>query len=149
MATLLEEDKISIDALFNILKSASLDAQVVGDEIAVRVNPSDPRAVSITMDKPNHLLKLLVAAGPLGGKDQQKDEFVNRLNFKELMPSFYWSSSDDQDPRPWVTAKYYMSIAGGLIDEQFVSILRRFATEFTDGITKYDTDSLIMWDDGD
>jgi hypothetical protein len=143
MATPLEEDKVSLDALNNILKSASMDSQISKDEVAVRVEPSYPRATSITLDKQNRCLKFLMAAGPMRGKDEEKDRFINRLNLKEFVSSFYWSPDDDDGEGPWVTAKYFFSIAGGMVDEQFISTVRRFASDFTDGITRYDTDQLI------
>jgi hypothetical protein len=151
MATLLEEDKISLDALCNILKSASLDAKIIDNSVYLdKVNPSDPHSVAcaIGLDKLNRFLTLGEGLS-LVGKDAQLDAFINRLNLNELVPSFYWSRLDvEEEPEEaWLNARYFMPITGGLIDEQFVSMVQRFGTEVTDGLAKYDTDKLFTdWD---
>jgi len=144
MATLLEEDKISLDALCNILKSASLGAEILNGRVYLpKVNPSDdPRALSLEIElhKPDRFL-LLIGGSGLGSGNL--DAFINRLNLNELVPSFSWFVEEDAD-QGTLTARYFMSIAGGLIDEQLVSMVRRLSAEVTDGITKYDTDKLVI-----
>lgn len=137
MTTLIAEENVSRDALLSHLKTAGLDpTPVYDDQIHIHTQSGFGFRITVLTDKPFlHFGTYFLLDGEKSR--EEKAALVVRMNGRIFLPTFSLDEEDD------LTMGYVMPYRNGLIDQQFVALVRRFQSLMEYVAHRFDTDGLI------
>ncbi|HEX8550727.1 MAG TPA: YbjN domain-containing protein [Abditibacteriaceae bacterium] len=137
MSTLLTEDAVSNESIFELFRSAFMRVEL-DDDGDVRVHTENGPRIWVLVDSNRHHLRFLCSYRfDSEATEYQKMEFANKLNDTVVMVRF----AIDGDS---LVVDYYLSYEEGILPYHIVAGVRRMSKIVTSAIAENDVQNIVL-----